>query len=49
LIHEDANPAIGFNGALNPSVASMASVKSGDIKVINVQYGTGTTRAKDIQ
>ncbi len=49
LIHEDANPAIGFNGALYPSVASMASVKSGDIKVINVQYGTGTTRAKDIQ
>jgi hypothetical protein len=31
-------------GSLTPQF-----VKSGDIKVINVDYGTGTSRAKDIQ
>jgi hypothetical protein len=32
-----------------PQVTSGISVKSGDIKVINVHYGTGTNRVKDIQ
>jgi hypothetical protein len=32
-----------------PQVASNIGAKSGDIKVVNVNYGTGTSRAKDIK
>jgi hypothetical protein len=33
----------------SPVPANPQTVKSGDIKVVNVKYGTGTSRAKDIQ
>jgi hypothetical protein len=32
-----------------PAPVANQNVKSGDIKVVNVKYGTGTSRAKDIQ
>jgi hypothetical protein len=49
LVHEDTAVNQNFTGGINPTVASGIGVTSGDIKVVNVHYGTGTSRAKDIK
>jgi hypothetical protein len=42
---------VNANGSQSetPGMTRQLNVKSGDIKVVNVDYGTGTSRAKDIR
>jgi hypothetical protein len=48
LIHRAEN--IGNNsGIINPRFTQEVGTKSGDIKIINVHYGTGTNRATEIR
>jgi hypothetical protein len=47
LIHRPEN--IGNAGVFNPRFTPDVATKSGDIKIINVHYGTGTNRATEIR